>query len=214
VQKVSIGSGKRLNKSSCHMIVQAEVPSCDGWVPEEDVYVPPSVDSFEIAARPNMRKKSQKAEIKEIKRGLLSKTKSLNTISGFFRLASGPRKFFRNPIVHSLISFLSWQERYVILSTDRIDWFLPTHTHTHHHPAHTFTQSCTSYLCCVFLCVLLLNPLSRFLNQLQSQDNLVQGSMRMSKVMSSLLPVPLLTLDADYCASCQGSRDTQGSFWR
>jgi hypothetical protein len=135
------------------MIVQAEVPSCDGWVPEEDVYVPPSVDSFEIAARPNMRKKSQKAEIKEIKRGLLSKTKSLNTISGFFRLASGPRKFFRNPIVHSLISFLSWQERYVILSTDRIDWFLPTHTHTppppcpHFHPIVHFIP-----LLCLSLC--------------------------------------------------------------
>jgi hypothetical protein len=84
---VSIGSGKKQEKTNSHIIIQAEVPSCFGWFPAEDIYVPPPVELFEIAARPNMRKKAQKVEIKQIKMGVLAKTKSVKTLAGIFRCA-------------------------------------------------------------------------------------------------------------------------------
>jgi hypothetical protein len=71
VREVTIGSSTGQGKTNCHVIIQAEVPSCFGWAPEEDVYVPPVADPSEITARPNVRKKMQNPEVKEIKRGPL-----------------------------------------------------------------------------------------------------------------------------------------------
>jgi hypothetical protein len=88
VHTVTIGSSRRQEKTSSHMIIQAEIPSCFGWFPEEEIYVRPVADPFEIAARPNMRKRAQKVEIKEIKQGMLCKSKSVHTFAGMLRFAA------------------------------------------------------------------------------------------------------------------------------
>ncbi len=83
---MAIGSSTKQGKTNSHVIIQAEVPSCFGWVPEEDVYVPPVSDPSEIIARPNVRKKVQRIEIKEIKRGPLNKSKSAKPFAAMLRL--------------------------------------------------------------------------------------------------------------------------------
>jgi hypothetical protein len=82
---VTIGSATRLGKTNCHAIIQAEVPNCFGWFPEEEIYIPPVADASEITARPDMRKNIQKPEIKEIKRGPLKKSKSAKPFAAMLR---------------------------------------------------------------------------------------------------------------------------------
>jgi hypothetical protein len=88
VLKVTIGSSKKQDKTSCHVIVEANVPSCLGWTPEEEIYTPPVADPSEITVRPNVRKAVQSLEMKEIKKGTLSKTNSAKGFSATFRFAS------------------------------------------------------------------------------------------------------------------------------
>jgi hypothetical protein len=118
---VTIGSSTKLGKTNSHVIIQAEVPSCFGWSPEEDVYVPPVSDPSEIIARPNVRKKVQKLEIKEIKRGPLKKSKSAKPFAAMLRFQ--PRYSFK--YFCAMTPFLSWQDRFFILFSDRLEWCTP-----------------------------------------------------------------------------------------
>ena len=82
---MTIGSSTKQGKTNSHVIIQAEAPSCFGWAPEEDVYVPPVADPSEIAARPNVRQKVRNLEVKEIKRGPLKKSKSAKPFAAMLR---------------------------------------------------------------------------------------------------------------------------------
>jgi hypothetical protein len=133
VKKACIGS---CDKRGCHVIVQADVPSCDGWFPAEDIYVPPVADPSEITARPNVRKTVQNADVVEIKRGLMSKSSSASYLTSVLRFAA-PKPQTPNPHTLSLTPLLSWQERYFVMFSDRIDWCpLPSC------PSITLTHAC------------------------------------------------------------------------
>jgi hypothetical protein len=121
VRKVTIGSSTRQGKTNCHVIIQAEVPSCFGWAPEEDIYVPPVADPSEITARPNVRKKMQNPEIKEIKRGPLKKSKSAKPFAAMLRFV--PECSLKIQTLCTLTPLLSWQERFFIVFSDRIEWW-------------------------------------------------------------------------------------------
>ena len=98
--------------------------------------MPPVADPSEITARPNVRKTVQNADVVEIKRGLMSKSSSASYLTSVLRFAA-PKPQTPKPHTLSLTPLLSWQERYFVMFSDRIDWCpLPSC------PSITLTHAC------------------------------------------------------------------------
>jgi hypothetical protein len=86
------------------------------------------------------------------------------------------------------MSFLSWQERYFILSTDRIDWCPSSIYFNHFSPHMPFTSIISPRICLLILfeSTVVIPPV-RFIEESHAKENLTQGSMKLSKVINAML---------------------------